>query len=276
MTRRFWLFALMLILVGCGETAESAPLVVSAESAPPNLVNGRIVPFAEVKLGFPIDGQITEWLVEPGTVITAGQPLARLDTRFLELQIAEADAAVNQATATLERVRVSAAVAQGNDLDAAEPLPTPTPNALSNAQIDEAVAALELANVKQSAAALLLQQATLNAPIGGLLGQHLVLSGEQVQAGQAVAILGQQPQADQWRIKTDDLSELDVGRLTPGQTLTVTIDAFQERQFTATIAQIEPQPTIERGVVNYTLLLDITIPADTAVRWGMSVRIQMP
>jgi len=67
-----------------------------------------------------------------------------------------------------------------------------------------------------------------------------------------------------------------VGRLKPGQELQIKIDAFPDQSFTGKVARIDPEPKVDRGVVTYTVLLDLTVPDGIDVRWGMSSRIYMP
>jgi HlyD family secretion protein len=60
---------------------------------------GSIAPEAEVTLTFESGGKVTEILVEEGQMVKAGDPLAKLETASLELQVAQAQAtlALNEA-----------------------------------------------------------------------------------------------------------------------------------------------------------------------------------
>jgi HlyD family secretion protein len=60
---------------------------------------GNIAPEAEVTLTFESGGKVTEILVEKGQMVKAGEPLAKLETASLELQVAQAQAtlALNEA-----------------------------------------------------------------------------------------------------------------------------------------------------------------------------------
>jgi HlyD family secretion protein len=60
---------------------------------------GSIAPEAEVTLTFESGGKVTEILVEKGQMVKAGDPLAKLETTSLELQVAQAQAtlALNEA-----------------------------------------------------------------------------------------------------------------------------------------------------------------------------------
>ncbi|MDW8146174.1 MAG: biotin/lipoyl-binding protein [Roseiflexaceae bacterium] len=65
---------------------------------------GQIAPAQTVNLSFAVTGRVAEVLVRPGDAVEKGQPLARLDTRELELRLAQAEAQLAQAQANLDRL----------------------------------------------------------------------------------------------------------------------------------------------------------------------------
>lgn len=73
--------------------------------------SGTIAAEQSVDLPFQVSGSVTEVLVDEGQVVTAGQPLARLDTRDLELQVASAEAQLASARTRLTQVQ------EGNTTD---------------------------------------------------------------------------------------------------------------------------------------------------------------
>ena len=66
--------------------------------------SGNVRAAAQVNLGFRLGGQVAEVLVEEGQFVRAGQPLVRLDTRNLELQVAQAEASLAAAKAQLAKL----------------------------------------------------------------------------------------------------------------------------------------------------------------------------
>ena len=78
---------------------------------------GSIAPEAEVTLTFELVGKVEKIFVEKGLMVKAGDPLAKLETASLELQVAQA-----QATLALNEARLQQAMkeASAEDIAAAE------------------------------------------------------------------------------------------------------------------------------------------------------------
>ena len=117
-TQRLRRLALLLVLAGAvGGWAwytkpwAEKPIEISVETVAAGpateilAVNGQLVPGNEVVLGAAVAGQISEVLVKEGDQVTEGQILARIEDTI-------AQAAVEQAEATLESARIDAESAQ--------------------------------------------------------------------------------------------------------------------------------------------------------------------
>ncbi len=65
---------------------------------------GSVKAKAQVSLSFQTSGKVAEIMVEEGEFVREGQPLARLDTRALELQVAQAEANLAIARAQLNKL----------------------------------------------------------------------------------------------------------------------------------------------------------------------------
>ena len=74
--------------------------------------SGSIQPQQVLDLAFTSSGLIREVLVQVGDQVTAGQALARLDTRDLELRVEQAAAQLAQAQANLDRLRAGPSEAE--------------------------------------------------------------------------------------------------------------------------------------------------------------------
>jgi HlyD family secretion protein len=92
------------------------------------IAEGKVVPANSVNLTFEFGGAIAELLVEEGDVVAAGQPLARLDTRELGLEVERAQVSLDQAQAEYDRLLEGA---------------TPEEVAVAQAEVARAAAQLE-------------------------------------------------------------------------------------------------------------------------------------
>jgi HlyD family secretion protein len=121
---------LVLLVAACGtgrdqEAVEVETALVTRGSLTSSInAIGSVNPRAEVALSFEVPGRISQVLVQAGDRVEKDQPLVRLDTRDLDLQVKSAEAALAAAQAQLEQLEAGArpeeiVIAQAN-LDAAE------------------------------------------------------------------------------------------------------------------------------------------------------------
>jgi len=145
---------------------------------------GAISPLREAQLAFSATGSLAQMNVKQGDRVPAGQVLAKLDTRALDLQLAQAEANLVAAQAKLDQLKspasadVAAAQAAVTSAEAAlAQLKNPSPNDLlaAKADVDKAAAAVHRAQadydriggasnpfIAMTPQALALQQATLD------------------------------------------------------------------------------------------------------------------
>ena len=119
-------------------------------------VSGTLVPREEALIGAPLDGlRLTEILVDDGDRVTKGQVLARLDRSQLDAMLAENDAAVQRAQATIEQARsqigqFEASLAQATaDLERSQKL---GPQIVAGSTLDARVAGQRVAQAQLDSA----------------------------------------------------------------------------------------------------------------------------
>jgi HlyD family secretion protein len=140
----------------------------------------------------------------------------------------------------------------------------PDPDKLAAVQ-----ARLNAAQTALTAAQSAMKNSEILAPFAGTIADLSVSVGEWVQADQAVVVLAD---LSEWEIQTDDLTELDVPVVRPGQAVTVRADALPELELKGTVETIKDLSEEKRGDVTYTvtILLD---QLDPRLRWGMTVAV---
>jgi HlyD family secretion protein len=97
-------------------TPPGAPTTLIPAVAPPQanqiVAEAKVVPQRYVELSFNTGGVVSEVLVHTGDLVQAGAALAQLDTRDLELQVAQNQASVAQAQASYAKIMAGATKAE--------------------------------------------------------------------------------------------------------------------------------------------------------------------
>jgi multidrug efflux pump subunit AcrA (membrane-fusion protein) len=199
---------------------------------------------------------------------------SEVDINVAEAEYITAQAALLQAERDLERV-----------LDG----PDPGEIALLEAQIDKGqrefeiysdgpdpddvtLAEARIANAEAHLAAAeeLLSDLELKAPFNGVISAVHVNSSEWVAPGSPVLLLGD---LNHLQIKTTDLSEIDVARISLDDTAVVTFDALPDLVLEGTVISIAPKADEGSGV-NFPVIIELSeIPA--ALRWGMTAFVDI-
>ncbi len=174
----------------------------------------------------------------------------RLVDPVTDADLAEAQAAVRQVAAQLELLQAGA----------------------RQQEIASAEAAVAQAEAARQQAAAALGDTELAAPFDGLLAVLHVRSGEQVVQGAPVAEIGD---VSNWLVETDDLSELDVVRVQPGQEVQLTFDAIAGLELRGTVERIQPKGEKKLGDMTYMAVVRVQEP-DTRLLWNMTAVVELP
>jgi hypothetical protein len=71
------------------------------------------------------------------------------------------------------------------------------------------------------------------------------------------------------------LSYLPFKLVRVGQPVRITIDALPDKEFRGTVARIAPYATDRRGDKVYEVLVDLDVPPDSGLKWGMSTFVEI-
>jgi HlyD family secretion protein len=140
------------------------------------------------------------------------------------------------------------------------------------ADVQVAQAGIETAETGLLSAKAELAKTKLTAPFNGLVGRLSLKQGEMAQTGQSAIILGD---TSRWQIETDDLTELEVGRVKPGANVQISVDALPGEPFEGQVVRITPKSETKAGDVTYTVLIDITSGNTSALHWGMTTFVDI-
>lgn len=219
---------------------------------------GTVEPIDLVEVKSKASGQILRMPVEVGTVVKRGDLLAQID-------IVDVQNAYDQAVAALQAAQTKADIsrAQKKRSDELFEQGVITAPEHESAALDLATAqsALVKARTDLSTARQRLEDATVRAPIDGTVLEQLVTTGQVISSATSSVSGGTSllKMADLGRIRLRALvSESDIGNVHPGQSATVTVDAFPNRTFAGEVAKVEPQAVVQQSVTMFPVLISIS------------------
>lgn len=227
---------------------------------------GQLDAVLSVDVGSQISGLIIKLHADFNTVVKKDQIIAEIDpaTYKQRLRQAEADLASTKASNRLqqlntERTRELALkkLVTQQEVDQAE-----AQLAQANAQLLTREAAVENANVD-------LARCTIRSPIDGIVISKQTEEGKTVAASLNAPVLFTIANDLSKMQITAAVAEADIGSVQQNQSVTFTVDAFPNRQFTGQVTQVRNAPKIASNVVTYDTIISVD-NKDLKLRPGMT------
>ncbi len=221
---------------------------------------GNLEPTTEVEVGSELSGTVRSVEADYNDRVRKGQVLARLDTSKLEAELRESQAALQAVQAQLADAQATLKETE-SELARKKRLWAMTDGqAVSRQDLDAAEADLA--------------KAVIRSPIDGIVLDRSVEPGQTVAATLEAPVLFTLAQ-DLTQMKLIvDVDEADVGLVREGQRAEFTVDAYPDRRFPASIAQVRFGANEEDGVVTYETVL-IVNNSDLSLRPGMTATAEI-
>ncbi|MFI5234596.1 MAG: efflux RND transporter periplasmic adaptor subunit [Gemmatimonadales bacterium] len=243
-------------------------IVVSAQAA------GTIQPDTTVDVKSLASGQVTDIMVQTGQMLTHGTLMAKIDRRQPKNDVDQAQAQYNQAKAQLT---VAQASKRRADTLYAQQAMNESDHDQATVTYATAAANLVTARVNLQNAQIALEQTEVRSPINGTVisqsisrGSMIAASGKDVSGGTTLFQM-----ADMNLVQVHTLvDETDIGKIQPGQSTTVTVDAFPNRPFDGYIIKVEPHDTVSQNVTMFPVLVRID-NKDGLLRTGMNSEVEI-
>lgn len=295
--------AAWLILVGLpdrstAEPAEQPPKAVGKLANAPRVAGAGIVePSSEViDIGSALSGLVTDVRVRPGDLVGKGQVLFTVDARAARAQLAQSDAAINEARAAIAEATAAQRTAR-QQLDLYRNLSDPA--AVSRAEViraegEEAAATSRLglararlaaAQAASGAARTEIDRLVVRAPIAGEILAVNIRPGEFVSTmggGNAQAFI-QMGQTNPLHVRVD-IDENEVARVALGKDAVISPRGAAELHVNATFVRAEPLVIPKRSLTNSAaervdvrvLQLIYALPESDAFRVGQQIDAFIP
>jgi len=254
-------FFALLSITACGkhgseeeaQTAEPVPDVTVVKVTREVIVNDLFVngnlaalPNRDAKVAALVPGRVAKVLVVEGDQVTANQPVSELDATLLREQERQAEAAVNQAKATVENASISAqreetlqarGVSSRKEVEDAR-----TQLAVAQATLAQQESALATARAQVS-------RSVVRAPFEGTIVKRFTSAGEQVDGTAA------QPIVEVAQINTLELlatvPAARLGDIRTGESFTFQTNSQADASFMANVVSVLPavDPATNNGTV---------------------------
>jgi len=216
--------------------------------------NGTLNPVTLVNVGTQVSGVVRKIYADFNDKVKEGQILLELDPSLIKAQLAQSEASMASAKASLDLARAN--LKRTQELYDKE--------YVSRQDLDTAVQAEKSASAQLAQAAAQVKRDRVNlgytvirSPVAG------VVVSREVDVGQTVAASFQTPTL--FRIAQDltlmqidsSFAEADIGGIRVGQEASFTVDAYPGREFAGTVRQVRLNPTTQQNVVTYNVVIDV-------------------
>jgi len=279
MKRRLIAVAIVVALGACNKSTDPAVTIETAPAERRSIVlsaqaNGTVEPVDVVEVKSKASGTIVRMPVDIGSNVKTGDLLVQIDPRDVQNQYDQAAAdlsssTVSRAVALAQRNR-SADLYQQKIITAQEMEQATLAFANADAAVIKARTNLSIARVR-------LQDATVRAPTNGTIIERPVSEGTVITSATTSASGGTtiMKMADLSKVRMRAfVNETDIGNVKPGQTATVTVDAFPNRRFIGIVEMVEPQAVVQSSVTMFPVLVSLS-NADAALKPGMNGAVVM-
>lgn len=260
--RKLPIVATLLFSAACASKKENTVPISTAAVTRRDIVidaqaTGVVEPIFVVEVKSKAGGQIVKLPVETGSIVKPGDLLVQIETRDVQNQY---DQVAAQLAAARSKLDVSTAQKKrADDLFKARII-TATEHEAAQIDFANAQSALVSARTSLDLRKQSLEDATVRAPVGGTIIERTVALGTVITSatgafGGGTTLL---KMADLSQVRVRALfNETDIGQVKPGQTATVTVDAYPDRRFTGIVEKIEPSAVIQQNVTMFPVLVNL-------------------
>jgi HlyD family secretion protein len=278
MSRPTRALAALVLTLGCAKAAETPvyqalpverrDIVVSAQAS------GSVRPDTLIEVRSQASGEVTDIKIQTGDVVRRGTLMIEIDPRTARNNVEQAAAALDVARARLQNAAASKRRAdelfQSQSISEQERDATALDYANANAELVRTRVAHENAQIA-------LEQTAVRAPINGTVITKTVERGSVITSSTSGVgggtILMTMADLNLVQVRTL-VDETDIGKIQPGQRVTVTVEAYPNRNFEGTVSKIEPQAETAQNVTMFPVIVRIS-NREGLLRPGMNAEVEV-
>ncbi len=235
--------------------------------------DGTVLPLDSTEVKSKASGEVIGIFVQTGDVVHKGQLLVQIDPRSPRNAVLQAQANLEAAQAQLEtaqsQFKRAEALFQSQSLSEQD-------YESAKLQVANAKSALAGAQVGLENAQIAFEDTDVRAPSDGVVLEKDVETGTVISSATAViggTVLLKIADVDTMQVRAL-VDETDIGKVAPGQRVTITVDAYPNRAFSGRVLKIEPQAVTQQNVIMFPVLARIPNPGHL-LRSGMKCEIEI-
>jgi HlyD family secretion protein len=250
---------------------------------------GVVTPYVEVEVKSKAGGEIVSFPFEEGDILKKGDVAVKLDPETEQSRVNQANADLLVADARLEKAKITL---KDEELRLKRQRSLFEDKVISRQDLDNAVIAAEKArsDVKIAEAELIrarealkeakdrLKDTEITAPLNGTIlkkyaeeGQVIASTTSSVSEGTLLFTM-----ADLNRIYIEAMvDETDIGRIKPGQTVSITADAYLGKTFRGNIIRIAPQGRVESTITVFDVTIEVEDKDKTMLKPVMTANAEI-
>ena len=264
-TKYILFLPLVLFLVSCGGDSSSDDSFTYYQKKPvePSKLDLTIEASGEVEAIYSVEikskasGEILDLPAEVGDFVEKGSILARIDQRTPKniLDQAEADLRLAEVRLTNASAQLERGTALHNEGSIADKNFEEIQESFASAKSQHVRSMVNVENAKIS-----LDDTLVKSPLSATIISRPVEAGQVISSPTTAVgggtLLMQMADLSKVRIRAF-IDEIDIGKVSVGQNVSIRVSAFREEVFSGTVSKIEPLARVEQGVTIFPVLIDI-------------------
>ncbi len=264
-TKYILFLPLVLLLVSCGGDSSSDDSFTYYQKKPvePSKLDLTIEASGEVEAIYSVEikskasGEILDLPAEVGDFVEKGSILARIDQRTPKniLDQAEADLRLAEVRLTNASAQLERGTALHNEGSIADKNFEEIQESFASAKSQHVRSMVNVENAKIS-----LDDTLVKSPLSATIISRPVEVGQVISSPTTAVgggtLLMQMADLSKVRIRAF-IDEIDIGKVSVGQNVSIRVSAFREEVFSGTVSKIEPLARVEQGVTIFPVLIDI-------------------
>ncbi len=236
--------------------------------------SGLVKPVNRIEIKSKASGEIVDLPIEEGQVVRQGDLIARLDQKDEQSSVALAEADLIIAKAELQQAELMFkrrnTLFKKKIISEEERDQTSLQRAVAKGKVIQATTTLDRAKDR-------LKDATVRAPIDGVILQKYVEKGQIISSGVS-NVSGGTPIVDLAAMQTvyieAGIDEIDIGKIEVGQSANVVADAYPDLIFEGKVIRILPEAKVEQNVTLFDVIIEVENTAGK-LKSGMNTHIKI-